>query len=100
MDYLKELNIDFNKIKRMTLGFMEKSSNYFLPKNIIQKNTKYFFETLFSLNNIENNLIYLDIHFSSVMKINSDLFENINKFKLLRYLYIIHLILTQILYLH
>ena len=40
------------------------------------------------MNNIENNLIYLDIHFSSVMKINSDLFENINKFKLLKYLYI------------
>ena len=84
--YLNEFNIDFNKIKRITLNI--KDNNELIDDNIIQKNNKIFFETLFSFNNIINNLIYLNINFINNYKINSDLFENINKFKLLRYLYL------------
>ena len=88
MNYLKEIYIDFNKIKRMNLKLENKSYDYLLDENIIQKNTKYFFESLFSLNNLENNLIYLNLYFSILMKINPESFEKINEFKSLRYLYI------------
>ena len=83
LGYLKDFKIDFNKIKKMTL-YQIKDSNEMRIDN------KYFFETLFSFNNIENNLIYLNIQFNSFQnyKINSNLFENINKFKSLKYLYL------------
>ena len=87
IDYLKELNIDFNKIKRMTLIEEENINKY--SNDII-------FQTLFSINYIENNLLFLKIKFNN--KINYDFigennlnlyfFDNIIKFKALRYLYI------------
>ena len=54
---------------------------------MLQKKFNNFFEILFSLNNIENNLIYLNIKFA-YCKIKSEFFESINNFKSLRYLYI------------
>ena len=80
INYLKEFNVDFNKIKRVDL-FQVKEEG--INDN---EDNKYFFETLFSLNNIENNLIYLKIQFSSNNKIESSLFENINNLKSLKYL--------------
>ena len=58
INYLKEFNIDFSKIKKMTLVQDEK---YETKDNGIYKT---FLETLFSFNNIENNLVYLKIQFS------------------------------------
>ena len=89
INYLKEINIDFNKIKRLTI--IEKEDiNFFVDEdedNINKNQINNFFEILFSINNINNNLIYLNIKLKKC-KINPELFENINNFKLLRYLYI------------
>ena len=52
------------------------------------EDNNYFFETLFSLDNIENNLIYLKIYFKKANILEPILFEKINNFKSLRYLYI------------
>ena len=83
INYIKEINIDFNKIKRLTI---EKFSEV---KNENQKNIRNYFEILFSLNNIENHLIYLNIKFKDCkINVNNELFENINNFKSLRFLYI------------
>ena len=95
INYLKEINVNFNKIKRLTLRNLTKKEfkefediydNDNDNDDTIQKENENFFETFFSFNNIKDNLIYLDIQFTNY-KINTDLFENINKFKLLRYLY-------------
>ena len=83
INYLKEININFNKIKSLAIvSYEDKNIDY-----VIQKPHMYFFEILFSFNNIENNLIYLNISFKYCIII-TDLFDNINKFKSLRYLYI------------
>ena len=86
INYLKEINIDFNKIKRLTLKIEENYNEE--DENMKLKNNKYFFETLFSFNNIENNLVYLKINFKQDYKISPFLFDNINNFKKLEYLYI------------
>ena len=80
--YLKRLNIDFNKIKRIYL----KCYNSSYPSNNFEKfnDNNFFFENLFSINNIENNLIYLNIVCQCYLE--NDLFENINNFKSLKYL--------------
>jgi len=77
INYLKEININFNKIKNLTIHNCD--------DNIIQKNINNFFNILFSFNNIENNLIYLNIEFKHC-EINPIIFENLNNFKSLRYL--------------
>ena len=90
---LKNLEIDFNKIKKITL---DKGPEFNTDNNII-------FQTLFSLNNIENTLISLNIgfrwneeDFSNFLWfkskiINSELFEQINNFKVLKYLYLYYI---------
>jgi hypothetical protein len=83
INYLKEFNIDFNKIKRMTLKYYYKND----VNNTIKENDNYFFKTLFSFNNIEKNLIYLKINVNHI-KLSPSVFENINNFKSLRFLYI------------
>ena len=80
INYLKELNIDFNKIKKI----------YLIQDKKIKQITsfdkdKIFFEALFSFNNIENNLIYLKIKFNSTKKLEINIFENINNFKSLNF---------------
>ena len=85
INYLKEINIDFNKIVRLTIE-NEDGNDYEFNINKKQ-HINHFFEILFSINNIENNLIYLNIKLK-YCKINPELFENINNFKLLRYLYL------------
>ena len=54
INYLKEIKIDFNKIKRLTIE-NEDEKDY--KDNINEKQIKNFFEILFSINNINNNLI-------------------------------------------
>ena len=90
IDCLTQLNINFNKIKKMII---EPSIN-----NIPNEDNNYIFKTLFSFNNIKNNLIYLRIYlnFSKELKkifgiktdykVNSGLFEEINNMKALKYL--------------
>ena len=77
INYLKKWNI--NNIKRLTL----KNEKYYAPK--VEKICKY----IFSINNIENTLTYLNLDFLiSQSTINSNLFEKINNFKSLKYLFI------------
>ena len=87
IDYLKELNIDFNKIKRICLIESDIFGNV---AGVNEDEVRYFFETLFSFNNIINNLICLKIYFNpnKESKLDYKLFENINNFKSLRYLFI------------
>ena len=82
INYLKDININFNNIKRLTLEY-KKDNKDRDAKSKIKNN----FETLFSFSNIENNLIYLDIKFIDY-EINNELFENINNFKILKNLYL------------
>ena len=89
ISYLIELNIDFNKIKRISL--IEERNNKEEKKEKYLEDNKNFFGTLFSIKNIENSLIYLKIIFSTASKLEPILFEKINDFKLLRYLYIEYL---------
>ena len=92
INFIKEINIDFNKIKKITL---HKGHEF-------KTNNDLIFKTLFSLNDIENNLISLTIRFrwnedeftqflgrKSSGKVDTNLFEKINNFKELRYLYLI-----------
>ena len=84
-NYLKELNINYNNIKKLTLN-IKYDIDY--EEDILYENNKDFFETFFSFNNIQNNLIYLNIDFDEENYLTSELFENINDFKSLKYLYI------------
>ena len=99
INYLKEININFNKIKKLIIEsdydeyedededededeVKEKEKE---KDNIKKNQIKNFFEILFSINNIENNLIYLKIKFKHC-QINPEILEKINNFKLLRQL--------------
>ena len=79
INYLKEFNVDFNRIKRLSLIQDNQGNN---------GDNDIFFETFFSFNKIENNLIYLNINFNSMTRVDTGLFEKINNFKSLRYLYL------------
>ena len=84
INYLKEFQINFSHIKRLTI-----------VQNI-DDNEKhdFLFKTLFSFNNIENNLVYLNIKFYfSFEKINPNSMENLNNFKSLE-----KLILTEFIF--
>jgi len=87
INYLKILNIDFNKIKKISLVQEEDIEE---PKKENYNDNKIFFETLFSFKNIENDLIYLKISFKKENILESNIFEKINNFKSLRYLYLKH----------
>ena len=78
LNYFDELNINFEQIKK--LGFY--------GKNLINSNYRIFFEKFFSIKNLQNNLIYLNIEIKSY-PINPNIFENINNFKSLEQLHLI-----------
>lgn len=62
------------------------------PEFFITDNYNCFLKSLFSLNDIKNNLICLKLYFCHKhCTIKSDSFEEINKMKLLKYLYIINI---------
>ena len=67
LNYLKEINIDFNKLKRITI-----SINNNKQEDVTQKMIKNLLETFFSFDNFENNLIYLKIKFENDNNINPD----------------------------
>ena len=82
IDDIKSLNIDFDKIKKMTLDedFREDK----------QENYTSFFQNLFSFNNFINNIIHLEIFFNSKehIPIERTSFELVNNMKALKYLFI------------
>ena len=82
IDKLKNLNINFNKIKTMILNEDYRENG--------KENYDYFFQTLFLLKDFKNNLICLKLFFNleEHNEVKSTLFESINDMKALRYLYI------------
>ena len=83
IDYLKEFKINFGQIKRFHLII----GNYFRTKDY-----DYFFKEFFSLNNLDNNLVVLDLNIKwmkfTKYQIETNLIEKINNFKSLEYLHI------------
>ena len=85
INYLKELGINFNKIKKF-IASPTNSSEFILVDN--KKNFNDFLKILFSFDNI-NNLNYLKIHISGNQhKIKLNIIESLNNFKCLEYLYL------------
>ena len=76
---------NFSKIKKISLIQSHSSGTYG-----INGKTEILFQSLFSINNLENNLIYLKIFLDFIQDyiVENNLFEKINNFKSLRYLYI------------
>jgi len=59
INYLKEIYIDFNKIKRLTIENEDEDKNFDEDEDKDNTNNlkiKNFFEIIFSINNIKNNL--------------------------------------------
>ena len=78
VDFLQKFNINFSKIKKLLLT-QEKEEKI--------ENYDYFFKTLFSLNNIENNLIFLEFDINGLSAktlIDSNSFNNLNNLKSLQ----------------
>ena len=71
INYLKEFKIRFSKIKRLII-----SHDY----SINIEDYDYFFKTLFSFNNIEKNLVYLNLFmgFNKKGRLDSNSLRNIN----------------------
>ena len=70
------MNINFNQIKALKLSLFQNNENL-----------DSFLNDLFSFNNIDKKLIYLNLNLAEYkINMNSKLFENINKLKLLQYL--------------
>jgi hypothetical protein len=79
IDDIKDCKIKFDQIKKLVITFLstkDKSINF-----------DYFFGTLFSsfLTDIQNNLVYLSLQSNKIVKIDSNLLENINNLKSLKY---------------
>ena len=79
IDYLNEykMKINFEKINKL------KIIQQLEPSNFRINNNNYFYKTLFSFDNFGKNLLYLDINLKSRGKIDLNIIENINNFKLL-----------------
>lgn len=90
INYIKELKIDFNKIKRLTLFAIQKNFqfNYKIGQAKSNwKNYNYLTKNLFSLPGIQNNLTYLKI--DSIERTETS-FEGINTLQSLLILHMIH----------
>ena len=74
INFLKSLNINWSDIQTLIINekIEKKKLNY-----------NYFYHTLFSFNNLENNLTNLTIYLNHLNKKLPPLFDNINNFKLL-----------------
>jgi len=79
IDYIKDFNINITQIQRLNIYIQ-----YFLFE------FEYFFNTLFSFNNIEKNLTYLNLDFfqenDQGVTLEKHIFNGINNFKALLYL--------------
>ena len=74
------MKINFEKINKL------KIIQQLEPFNFSINNNNYFYKTLFSFDNFGKNLLYLDINLKSREKIDLNIIENINNFKLLEIL--------------
>ena len=93
INLLKELNINFNKIRRMTIIFEESEGE----ENSDINNYNKFYSTLFSLFDNKNNLIYLNIENKNkhYYKIMLNFMNNINNFASLKSLSLFELNIAQ-----
>jgi len=73
ISYLKDFNINFNKIKNLNIKIFNTKNNF---------DDNLFYRELFSLKDIENNIIDLYINNNDYRKeIDENILENLNKFK-------------------
>ena len=87
--YLKEFNIDFSKVRRLTIRPTPASySSFKTYVSYFDPNFPKLLSTLFSLNGIANNLVYLKIYilYNSRNKIDQNSMLQLNNFKVLEYL--------------
>ena len=84
---MNEFKINFNKVKRLTLTLENEDLDFSHIENI---DYQYFFKEFFSINDISSNLIYLKINLEEINteKINPEIFEGINRFNALKYLFL------------
>ena len=77
---MKELHINFSKIKKLKFNRSEKFSLLDDKKKYDTKNYPPFFKYIFSLKDIINNLVYLKFEFAKE-KIEGNYIEKINELK-------------------
>ena len=77
--FLTKYKIKFSQIKRL---------NFILRDDLILHNYNTFFQTLFSYEDIQNNLKYLRIEFYNKSEVSSNSFEYLNNFKSLKHLFL------------
>ena len=78
-----KIKINFEKIKKLKIA--QKSEAYSLHIQHINNNN-YFYQTLFSFDNFGKNLLYLDLKLLYIEKIDLNVVEFLNNFKLLEIL--------------
>ena len=79
IDYLKNIKINFNNIKRLTIFEIKKTYTFF--------EYDYLFNNLFFyINNISNNLIYLNLQFELLFVSSTKKLKNLNNLKSLKQL--------------
>ena len=83
--YIKDLNINFNNIKNLTININEVTYEVLDYYNYYE-----YFKILFSLGNFQNNLVYLNLEGRLENKFETKLLENINNLKSLEYLFLSH----------
>ena len=82
ISFLKDCNINFNKVKNLKI----KHNIYYNSKE--KNDYNLFFKEFFSLKNIENKIIDLNIQINNFysVEIDENILENLNKFKILEHL--------------
>ena len=99
IDFLKELNIDFKNIKKISFNIKEDEGETGDKEENIEniENCNYFLKNLFSFDNFGSNLLFLNIQFpikeDEALDIN--LIKNINNLKLLKFLILSEFILNE-----
>jgi len=87
INYLKEFNLDFKKIKKLKIETDFEYGRFISTKAVDEITITNFFNFLFLIINNDNNLVYLNIKFKYCM-VKSVVLENLNNLKKLKYLYL------------
>ena len=89
---LNEIKIDFNQIKELSIQQEFYNSNYYDNEVIEEEKNNIFYQNLFSVINIQKNIIYLDLCNKVYFMIEKNSFQNLNNFKSLLILKLNHFI--------
>ena len=94
INYLNKFNINFSQIKMLHISDSKYSTGSFRSKDKIKHDEKSFnsLTTIFTHNDIKNNLIYLHLDSYDTIEIKNNLFEPLNDFKVLKSLSLNHFV--------